>query len=902
MALKNFSKALFLFTIIWMAAPTRASTIHSFAEQFTAKELEARSERRPPSKAPLEGITKGLKETLLSEKEEERAEDSFVLKQITLKGNKVFSEEDLHFIYKEQLYNLTNLNTLKKIAQKISDFYRKNGYILTRASVPSQDIMDGDAEILIHEKGLAHMSFEGDMKPIDHLKERVHKKLMSSSPLRLQDMQTEMNLLRAAGDVIVYPELRPIEENPKDAELILRIKANPPKTDIIPEVENATFYLERIQLEGNEAIATEDLEALFQKDLGTSITENQLHQIVGRISAFYRAQGFMLSRAFLPKQTIEDGVVRITVREGTLNKVTLLGDIYQLKPEAVQEVQEAIQTDKPFHLKDLTGYITLVQQLGHFHVYPKLKPLQNSTKADLDFTLHAMAPEEIQETLKEKVTLPNKFTLQEIQITGNTAFTDEELLDLLKPHIGKNITLQDVGEMTQLLTRFYRREGYILSQAILPPQDVIDGVVKIKIIEGFIGDIIFEGDTNDLEDFLADAARSIKTSRPLHMKDLERHLLALKDLPHLIVTSTMRPGQHVKHSSTLVVTLEKRYWDGSISANNYGNKSIGPIQATAMLSVSSPLNSTHKINVSGSKSYDPKELRLLQAGYTLPLGTRGAKLTLDTMASRSKPSTDGLPVDLKNYGTEDRIGVSTSVPLVRGRYHNLFLNAGFTARNVESTSLNETSNSMDRIRKASLGLLLDFSDALQGVNILRLEGVKGVPLFGTTARTSGRKSIAKANPRFSLVNYFISREQFLGGPFSLYGMVHGQKAFSTLLSSERFRGGGMPYNKAYANSALTGDSGMEGKVELRYSGTMDDFIKHYMFYTYFSQMKTWNREPDYGEKNSERARGLGVGARATFYGGPTLEFEYGRPLSNVVGGNRVKPKFLMGLSYSLNTV
>jgi hemolysin activation/secretion protein len=319
-----------------------------------------------------------------------------------------------------------------------------------------------------------------------------------------------------------------------------------------------------------------------------------------------------------------------------------------------------------------------------------------------------------------------------------------------------------------------------------------------------------------------------------------------------------------------------------------------------MLSFVSPLSSAHKMNVSVSKSYEPHELKLLQTGYTIPVGTSGAKVTLDTMISRSQPSSANFGSNLQIYGSENRMGASASVPVLRGRYYNLYGNLDFTSRNVESTSSLNLTDTMDRIRKVSTGFVLDFSDVLQGMNIIRVDGVHGLPVFGATRKEQGNKSRPTGDPRFYLVNFFASREQHIFGPFSLYGLAHGQVSFSPLLSAERFRGGGMPYNKAYPNSAITGDSGVEEKLEFRYTKPMENFLKHYMVYFYASQIQIWNRTEEVAEKKKGKANAIGIGGRATFQSGPTLELEYGRPTTATVNNQRYKSKILMGFTYAMN--
>lgn len=902
MARYNCLLSFFLFCILWGISLTSNGQVQSYAEQFMAKEMEAKSMRRPESGDSLEGAPEGIEDTLKKEADLDEKNESFLLKKVVLKGNTVYSEDGLKFLYEKELYSLVTIRQLKAIAKKISSFYRKNGYILCRATLPKQDVLDGEVEFVIHEKGLNKIGFSGDVQTIGGLKDTILEALKKSSPFHLKDLQAQINLLRSAFPIMVYPDMKPVREKSMDVELTLVIKDLPKYREDPLKIKGKTFFLKNINLSGNTLIPTKDLQSLFERDLNQEVTEAQIQDIVKRISTFYRTQGYTLSRAFLPHQEIKDGEVYVVIREGSLNSVALEGDTKGLNPEKVAAIQRAIDTTKPFHLKDLVRYVALVQQLGRFHVYPSLKPLEKGAKADLVFVIQAMKPEEIQEELADKLKLPSEFRLNKIEISGNTAFKTERLLSLVKDKIGKVVSLGDIRTITQEITRFYRQKGYILSQAILPPQNVENGMVTIKVIEGYISEVIFEGDTYDLEDFLAHTADAIKKSRPLHIKDLESHLLQLKDLPHLLVTSTMRPGRHVKYSSTLIVTLKKHYWEGSVSTNNYGNNEIGPFQFTGSLNIPSPLSATHKISISGSKSYAPKELRLIQTGYTLPLGVSGTKLTLDAMISRSQPDMSSFLGNRKNYGSEDRVGVSASVPVMRGRYHNLFGNLGFTSRNVLSQDTVGLTNKTDRIRKLSLGFVLDFSDFLKGVNIFKVEGVKGVPVFGTTEKTSDKKSRAQADPRFSLVNFFVSRDQALFGPFSLYAMMNGQTAFNPLLSSERFRGGGMPYNKAYPNSAVTGDTGTEAKLELRYMHPMEHFLKYFMLYAYASEIKIWNRTIEIGEKKFEKARGIGLGARAAFQDGPTFEIEYGRPTTGKVNNIHYKSKILMGLSYSMNHV
>ena len=69
--------------------------------------------------------------------------------------------------------------------------------------------------------------------------------------------------------------------------------------------------------------------------------------------------------------------------------------------------------------------------------------------------------------------LPNKevsFKLNSIHITGNTEYTEEQLMNLICQRIGEEVTINDLIGMANAITEYYQRNGYISTTAYLPPQ------------------------------------------------------------------------------------------------------------------------------------------------------------------------------------------------------------------------------------------------------------------------------------------------------------------------------------------------------------------------------------------------------------------------------------------------
>ncbi|WP_175884040.1 ShlB/FhaC/HecB family hemolysin secretion/activation protein [Burkholderia sp. BCC0044] len=76
-------------------------------------------------------------------------------------------------------------------------------------------------------------------------------------------------------------------------------------------------------IEGNTAIPAARLDALLADLAGRELGFGELQQAASRITAYYRQRGYVLARAYLPRQDIEDGVVRIAVVEGRYGHIEL---------------------------------------------------------------------------------------------------------------------------------------------------------------------------------------------------------------------------------------------------------------------------------------------------------------------------------------------------------------------------------------------------------------------------------------------------------------------------------------------------------------------------------------------------------------------------------------------------
>ena len=119
-----------------------------------------------------------------------------------------------------------------------------------------------------------------------------------------------------------------------------------------------------------------------------------------------------------------------------------------------------------------------------------------------------------------------------IQVTGNTVFSDTTIESVTKPYQNRSLVTEDLERLRLALTLLYVNNGYITSGAVIPDQDVQDGVIQIHIIEGVLSRIDVEGTnwfrTGYLSDRLARGA-----GPPLKVEPLQERLQLLQRDPRI---------------------------------------------------------------------------------------------------------------------------------------------------------------------------------------------------------------------------------------------------------------------------------------------------------------------------------------------------------------------------------
>lgn len=113
----------------------------------------------------------------------------FKLNKIELVGNHQFTTEQLSPIYKDKLGKVITVAQLFEIVQNITNYYRNNGYILSRAILPPQHVKSGNVQIQIIEGFIDKVNITGNPQGAKCMVKAYGEQIRACPPLEISRME-----------------------------------------------------------------------------------------------------------------------------------------------------------------------------------------------------------------------------------------------------------------------------------------------------------------------------------------------------------------------------------------------------------------------------------------------------------------------------------------------------------------------------------------------------------------------------------------------------------------------------------------------------------------------------------------------------------------------------------------
>lgn len=239
--------------------------------------------------------------------------------------------------------------------------------------------------------------------------------------------------------------------------------------------------------------------------------------------------------------------------------------------------------------------------------------------------------------------------VRDIRVVGSTVYRADELKGLYADLLGHEVSLQAIYDLARRITAKYGADGYVLSRAIVPPQELNPkgARVRIEIVEGYVDKVEWPPSLSPYRNFFDDYARKIIADRPLNIRTIERYLLLAGDLPGLKFSTSLKPSATNTGASTLVVDVATKPVELYGRVDNRGTPARGPIEFLTSATFNNLIHQHEAFTFTYASVVPTKELNYVVGNYRQVL----------TKASRSlpMPATAGVrpePRRLRRCNTE----------------------------------------------------------------------------------------------------------------------------------------------------------------------------------------------------------------------------------------------------------
>jgi len=400
------------------------------------------------------------------------------------------------------------------------------------------------------------------------------------------------------------------------------------------------FCITGFEVSGSQAITPDEINRLMQPATGTNVSLAAIRRALVALQETYRERGYRQVTVTLPRQTLDHGVVRISIVEGpggphepspaansvpkgqlgevpsypmrhfevrgntALTAEELDGIIGPLVGPSVTEtaVRDALSDlRKAYDARGFTGVTVAVpeQVLLDGTVVINVQEGGNRNVAnDRDSAVKNVEP---------SVAPVRSFEVRHYEVQGNTLLSPEIVSGIFTNSVGTNVTLAQIQKALGELQLAYRERGFATVSVGLPEQRLTNAVVYVEVTEGRLVDINIIGNRYFSSNNISRALPSLRTNSLLNSRVLQRELDIANQNSDRQIYPTIGPGPDPGTSALALRVKDRLPLHGRADVNNYNTPGTPDWRINTSLSYANLWQREHQLGV--SYGFSPEEFK-----------------------------------------------------------------------------------------------------------------------------------------------------------------------------------------------------------------------------------------------------------------------------------------------------
>jgi hemolysin activation/secretion protein len=415
-------------------------------------------------------------------------------------------------------------------------------------------------------------------------------------------------------------------------------------------------------------------------------------------------------------------------------------------------------------------------------------------------------PSERLEMPEEKVV-----SICDVTIEGNDSISRKDLLRCCEMYLNRECSLHDIYDLCHRVEQCYADKGYFLARAYPPPQEISNGVLTIRVMEGTLGNLRIEGNHAYSEAFIRRYFHSME-NRPLNYGKFQRALLLLNENSDLVAGAIFEKGKEVGTADLIIRVHDKRPIHLYLNENNYGRKLTTKARFGGRLDWGNVLGYGDTLSIAEVVGFPVNALYFTDIKYKVPINANGTFVEMAYLYSKFKIE-EFTSLHLK--GRSDIGTLKVTHAALRDRSLSVDCFGSFDYKAIQNYTLGNLS-SYDKIREVTLGTLVDHYNPKQGRDYFMARFAFGIPRFiGGLKSVDSSGSRPGGGGRFIKLNVDYDRLQHVKKEAFLYLHASGQWCPYKLTLPEQIYIGGSDTVRGFPLASALGDSGYYCNVEAR---------------------------------------------------------------------------------------
>lgn len=468
-----------------------------------------------------------------------------------------------------------------------------------------------------------------------------------------------------------------------------------------------------------------------------------------------------------------------------------------------------------------------------------------------------------------------------------SAFPGVEQAELEKRlKAGENRALDDqlLAAVAAVIENYVRTRGYQMASAMVPPQNIADGALRILVLPGKVRSIKFEGNRWFSESLLREKMR-IERGGLIQVSELDRSLAWTNASPFRRLRLHVEPVAGTGEADLFVRVQESFPLRLTAGYENTGNAILGWDRYSASLTYGNLWGLDHLVSYQEMSSHSARLLRARAFEYRAPLPWRHI---VSFSASDARVNPTFLGGLFAQVGRNTTFEAKYAIPLRRGAWEG---------EATGSLGFKQMNNNLEFGGTPALTSTIDVASASVGLAAIRADPKGRWVLSGSL--TGGPGGLSPRNradnfeetrpgavPRYLLGQFWAQRQTALAPGLVHVARLSAQLSSGRLVPSEQFSLGGATTVRGYEERIISGDSGVGFVQELHRGLPAVTLTKRWpqlesTAVAFWDYGKTFVRQPRPTELGEAFVTSVGVGLRLGLGGRFSASLDFARQIEEV---------------------